>query len=449
MHKEKKVGISDIAMYIPKTNIDLDTIIAERIKSNPRLSRHFERAVRVTGQRMLRFPAPWEDTVTMSAEAVRRLLAKNKRPHRERIRYLTVGTETGVDHSKPVSAYVQGVLQHSGFELPVNLSSFQVQHACAGGSLAMLAVAALIKSANGSGDTGITVCSDIARYQTHSTAELTQGSGAVAFLIEQEPELLELDLETVGYASRDVDDFFRPIGSRIAVVKGQYSIKCYLESLNDAFEDHCRRKGSSPEKVLRNTDLFALHTPFKNMPETAMHHLLSRHLGFSETDSGNFLEERSFYRGIEPIADIGNMYAASVYAVLAYQLRAEYEKKGGDIAGERVLLASYGSGNTMALIEGTVSEKAAEVIASWNHRDLFRSLPEPDFTAYEKWARGSEEVRDDHGDVYMKEIPEGSYFLKGVREDGYREYQYKSIVKDGKKEKTASRNMHQSVSIYR
>jgi hydroxymethylglutaryl-CoA synthase len=449
MHKEKKVGISDIAMYIPTLNIDLEKIIAERIKSNPRLSRHFERAVRVTGQRMLRFPAPWEDTVTMSAEAVHRLLSRTENADWDRIRYLTVGTETGVDHSKPVSAYIQGVLQRSGFQLPVNLSSFQVQHACAGGSLAMLAVAALIKSANSTGDTGITVCSDIARYQTHSTAELTQGSGAVAFLIEQDPELLELDLETVGYASRDVDDFFRPIGSRIAVVKGQYSIKCYLESLNDAFEDHCRRKGSSAEKVLQNTDLFALHTPFKNMPETAMHHLFSRHLGFTETESADFLEKRSFYRGIEPIADIGNMYAASVYAVLAYQLRAEYEKKGKDIAGERVLLASYGSGNTMALIEGTVSEKAADIIASWKLGDLYKSLPAPDFTAYEKWARGSEALQGDHGDAYMKEIPEASYFLKGVREDGYREYQYKSRVADGKKKKTASRDMHQSVSIYR
>ncbi len=103
-------GVSNIALYIPAPRIDLRSLVERRVLDNPRLDRHMERACRVTGQRAIRFPEPWEDSATMAAEAALGLLRDTHRIDPKSVRHLVVGTETGVDHSKPVSAYLQGML---------------------------------------------------------------------------------------------------------------------------------------------------------------------------------------------------------------------------------------------------------------------------------------------------------------------------------------------------
>ena len=52
---------------------------------------------------------PSEDTVALAATAASRLLAANAVDVAQ-IGMLVVGTETGVDHSKPVASFVQGLL---------------------------------------------------------------------------------------------------------------------------------------------------------------------------------------------------------------------------------------------------------------------------------------------------------------------------------------------------
>ncbi|HUJ73952.1 MAG TPA: hypothetical protein VL359_03800, partial [bacterium] len=250
------VGISDIGLYIPQPCIDLETLVRRRVGHAPRLDRHLERACRVTGQKAIRFPEVWEDSATLAASAARTLILQSPGFDLRAVRHLAVGTETSVDHSKPVSAYVQGMLNRAGFGLPGAVSSFQVQHACAGGTMALLSVAAMLASGGRPADTGIVVNTDVARYETESTAEITQGAGAVALHVQQMPRLLELDLRTTGYASADVDDFFRPLGSITARVNGSYSMRCYWESLEAAFLDYCARSSTRPEQALLDTDYF-------------------------------------------------------------------------------------------------------------------------------------------------------------------------------------------------
>ena len=43
------VGISDIGLYVPSPMMEVNTVIQKRILSDPRLNRHLQRAVRVTG----------------------------------------------------------------------------------------------------------------------------------------------------------------------------------------------------------------------------------------------------------------------------------------------------------------------------------------------------------------------------------------------------------------
>jgi len=157
-------GLSDIALYVPRLEMDLGRLTAARTRANPQLRQHLERARGTTGQVVVRFPKSWEDTATMAAQAGLELLARQSGLDPRTIRYLAVGTETSLDHSKPVSSYVQGMLMEAGVSLPTSLTNFQLQHACAGGMLAVLSVGSLLALSGDRRDCGLVMASDIARY---------------------------------------------------------------------------------------------------------------------------------------------------------------------------------------------------------------------------------------------------------------------------------------------
>ena len=448
MEADVSVGIGDIAVYIPRQEMDLDRLVAARTRADPGLGLHLERARRTTGQLSIRFPRSWEDTATMASEAVKELYSRSGASLPRTLRYLAVGTETGLDHSKPVSSYVQGMLGCAGLRVPATMTNFQLQHACAAGTISLLGVAGLLALSRDPSDTGIVVAADIARYEQATTAEITQGAGAAALLVERNPRLLELDVAGAGYCSMPVDDFFRPLGSFTARVKGQYSIQCYVRSFEEAFADHARRAGKSPAELLGSTDYFVLHAPFRNMPEVAMQRLLATAVGLDKDQARAFLDEHSFGDGVNPVAAIGNTYAASLYVGLACMLEAQLYRIGQGIIGKRIMLASYGSGNTMVVLSATVAREAPAVIASWGLARKLGSSDEASITEYQEWME-----RSHYGSPTVEgSVPEGSFYLSGIREDGYREYGYRrsAAEKQGEHpgtESQASRNLHGSGAL--
>ena len=416
------VGIHDLALAVPRNRIDLAELAARRIADDPSMEKRLARALATTGQRTMRYPGPTEDTVTLAAEALRTLLDARPDLDSKGLRFLTLGTETGVDMSKAGSSYVLGLLQNSGYSLPTTLSTFQVQHACAGGTLALLTLAAFLQAAGQEGDCAAVLTSDIARYKAPSTAEITQGAGASALWVARNPDLLELDLTTAGFASHDVDDFFRPLGSTIARVKGGYSLACYHESLDQAFEDHCRRAGVSPADELASVDAFSLHVPYATMPVSAMEKLLEKHLALDAAASRTFLEERGFFAGLEPTAQIGNLYTGSLYLNLVFGLAERASVWGAHTAGKKVLLASYGSGNNMAVFVGRLAPQALRTISKWRLEPLLTDFDDPSFDFYQSWLH-TEKSAHNYAALYAANPPQpGRFALTGIREDGYREY---------------------------
>ncbi len=419
-----KVGLGDIGFYVPRNAMILSELVARRIADNPELKKHLERALQTTGQRELRFPGSQEDTATMAAEAARALLAANAPEKTRALRWLVTGTETGLDHSKPVAAYVQGMLAKAGLPVPSSLATFQVQHACAGGSMGLLSIAALLSISRESRDTGLVIASDISRYALKSTAEITQGAGAVAMLVERDPRLLCFDPASAGLCSRDVDDFFRPLGSTIARVKGGYSMECYLQSLDEAWGDHASRLGVSRAGQFNSIDAVVLHTPFRNMPEIAMKRLLAKDLGLDEAGALAWLEERSFFDSVDIIADIGNSYSASLFILLANTLRILRKKHGDAVVGKRLLLASYGSGSVMTVWTATVMPGAPAVIDSWDLDAVMAGRRAATMDDYDLWTSGYEEAAAASPGAAGLTGGTGAFALLGVRADGYREYGY-------------------------
>lgn len=418
------VGISNMSLYVPTPMISLESIFEHRVAEDPSFERRLRRAIEATDQLSIRFPNLWEDPVTMAAQAVRELL--QKRPSLEGMRYLATGTETSVDMSKPISAYTQGALQRSGVPVPREISTFQVQHACAGGTISLTGVGALLQASARPGEFGVVVSTDVARYTTPSTAEITQGAGAVAMLVEQNPRLLELDLATIGLASDDVDDFFRPLASVTARVKGRYSVDCYNDALDTAFLNHAERSETDPVDALRSTDVFVLHVPFYRMAVTGLTRLLEKRLGMDHEAAQQFLEERRFFEGIEASRHIGNIYSGSIFMSLMYSLWNRYRVDGEAIAGKSVLLASYGSGNTMTVLRGTVAPEAPAVLAEWDLQAILDAARDSDFDLYRRFV-DREQYDLSHGPITDgRDVPAGSFYLAEIRDDGYRDYRFKA-----------------------
>lgn len=444
---ETPIGISDMKVYVPRARIEIESLKQKRSESNPRLQRHLDRARRTTGQRSIRFPCHWEDASTMAAQAAHALIQTNPQIDLASLRYLTVGTESSTDHSKPISSYVEGMLNNAGINIPESLSSFQVQHACAAGTLSLMSVSALLAMGQRPWESGIVIASDIAKYETATTAEITQGAGSVALLVESDPRLIELDLSTPGYCSRDVDDFFRPLGSSTPRVKGQYSMQCYIQNLESAFVDHCMRRGEDPSKVLESTDYFVLHAPFRNMPDIAMQRLLNRFLGYSCEQAEEFLNKRGFYSALEPVADIGNIYTGSMYLCLASLLDDRYRTMGKSIVGKNVLMASYGSGNTMIVLSGSIAPRAPEVLERWDLRQDIYTYRSAGMDEYELWISSPHTPEANPNMIKQSEIAPQSFFLAGVREDGYREYKFNVPVGDWNEEREAPIDLHRPATV--
>lgn len=415
----KTVGIDDMSLYIPEKTISLQTIQEHRATQDPSGERRFKRAIESTGQKAIRFPEPWEDSVTFTAEAVRRLVDQGMSP--EGIRYFASGTETSVDMSKPISAYTEGLLQRGGIAVPETLSTFQVQHACAGGTVALMSVAALLKAAGRTGESGVVVSSDVARYETPSTAEITQGAGAVALHVTEEPSLLELDLDSIGLASRDEEDFFRPLGSITARVQGRYSVECYNRALSEAFTNHAERLGKSTKDALMETDIFVLHVPFYKMALMGLSHLAHHACECTAGEVKKFIAQRGFSEGLEATRYIGNIYSGSLYMAMMFSLTERLDRFGDDLVGKTVTLASYGSGNTMATLRGTVSSGAPEKIRNWNLDKLMEKTQQASIEEYERFVE--KRTYDlSWGETDISTLPSDRFYLKGIREDGYREY---------------------------
>ena len=361
---KKQVGIEALAIAVPRRYVDIEELARARGVEPAKYTAGL-------GAKEMAVADPGEDSVALAASAASRLLQRTG-VDPARVGMLVVGTETGVDHSKPVASHVQGLLK-----LPRTMRTYDTQHACYGGTAGLMAAVEWIASGAGGGRSAIVVCSDIARYGLNTAGEPTQGGGAVALLVSEQPDLLALDIGLNGVCTMDVYDFWRPLGRREAVVDGHYSISCYLEALSGAYRGW--RERALAHEVVRWSDSLPgeqlarilYHVPFCKMARKAHTQLRLSDLEDQPNAPAMTAEAReerakssaSFEAQVASSltlnSRVGNVYTASLYLALAGLLHGE----GGTLAGQRIGLMSYGSGCAAEFFSGVVGEKAARRMA--------------------------------------------------------------------------------------
>src|SRR5258706_3407411 len=98
-------------------------------------------------------------------------------------------------------------------------------------------------------------------------------------LISENPRLVELEVGVTGSYSRDVNDFWRPLYSKEAVVDGHHSVQCYLDAIAGAYGAW---QALSPDGAPLARRCY--HVPYGKMAKKAHRHLMQLE-GASEAEA--------------------------------------------------------------------------------------------------------------------------------------------------------------------
>ena len=232
-----------------------------------------------------------------------------------------VGTETAVDHSKPVAAYLHRLLG-----LPQQCRVFEAKHACFGGTAGLLAALDWIASRLGARTQGAH------RLHRHRALRPRDAGRADAGRRRRRAcwsrrtrASLALEVGVTGSYAQDVNDFWRPLYRKEAVVDGHHSVQCYLDALAGAYQgvaggvagDGPRRQARAPllPRALRQDGEEG--APPRHALEGASE---------AEADASYAAEVASSLR---LPSQVGNIYTGSLYLALASLLEAEAARARG------------------------------------------------------------------------------------------------------------------------
>ncbi|MCB9080140.1 MAG: hydroxymethylglutaryl-CoA synthase family protein [Lewinellaceae bacterium] len=205
MAQRTKAGIDDMVAYLPQLYLSIADLAEARQLEYAKLNKGL-------GLTAMSIPDVHEDAATMTANAIRQLIEQNGL-HPQAIGRIYLGTESALDGAKPMATYALDMLtqyfapQH-GEDCFLNCDVVDLTFACVAAVDAMQNTLDWIRG--GTGRIGIVVGADIAKYELNSGGEYTQGAGAVAVLLKENPRLLAFQ-EEWGVATRPEHDFFKPV----------------------------------------------------------------------------------------------------------------------------------------------------------------------------------------------------------------------------------------------
>lgn len=404
------VGIDDIAIYIPRLFLDARDFAMARGMDPDKLQRGL-------GISKMAIVDTNQDPACMAANACLRIMQKDKLSPKD-IGRLYVATESSLDESKAMNSYVIGMLEQvygeGSFE---HCGGIECKFACVSGSYALYDNSNWIRAGEAGGKSAIVVVSDIAKYDMGSSGEYTQGAGAVAMLVNDNPRLLQFDPKVTSTSIKNEYDFYRPFGKETPIVHGQYSNLLYLIQVKKALMAYKEKaistgliKLKEGETILDHVDFLNMHLPYSNMGKKALAYLL-RHewrtlprwkkiieeIGmeepipkdprgtiesvladtefmtkdheftkkFTKTEAFQDVYEAKLASSLIASQMIGNLYTASLYLGFRSSLEFEFQK-GTELEGKRVGFGSYGSGSSAMVFSGVIQSHYKEIVKDMN-----------------------------------------------------------------------------------
>ena len=270
-----------------------------------------------------------EDIVTMGASAAAAILTEEDK---NEIDMVIVASESGIDQSKASAVFVHGLLRIQPFA-----RSFEMKEACYSATAALDYAKLHVEKRPSS--KVLVIASDIAKYGIETPGEPTQGAGAVAMLITNNPRILIFNEDNVAQ-TRDIMDFWRPNYSTTPFVNGLYSTQQYLDSLETTWIEYQKRNQVS----LKDFAAVCFHLPYPKLALKGLKKIMDKSLPIEQQEQ----LQANFEQSILYSQKVGNIYTGSLFLGLLSLLENSSTLKTGD----RIALFSYGSGAVSEIFSG-------------------------------------------------------------------------------------------------
>ncbi|MBN1271373.1 MAG: hydroxymethylglutaryl-CoA synthase family protein [Candidatus Aminicenantes bacterium] len=304
---------------------------------------------------------PYEDTVTMAANAAKPVLTdQDKRD----IGLLIVGTEGGVDFGKPISTNL-----HRALGLPPRVRNYETKHACYSAVAALDTALNWIAAGLNRGKKALVIATDFSRKHFRKDHEFVLGGVAAAVLVSDSPRIISYELEKKGFWTTDVYDTFRP-SAFDELGNNQISLYSYMDALEGSYLHYVENVGDVDFDTYFKKNVY--HMPFPGMSFQA-HRLLcnlAKPRKKSEVVASFNEKNRPALRYSQKV---GSTYSGSNFVGLCGVIMASDDLHPGD----RIGFFSYGSGAIGEFYSGIVCEEARKIIENMaldDHLDARRKV---------------------------------------------------------------------------
>lgn len=411
-----KVGIDAIQFDVPKLYLPIPTLAAKRNIEADKLTKGL-------GLQKMSILDVSQDVITLGANALLKLIEQEYIQLNE-IAKIYVGTESGVDNSKPVASYILELIESKlGTNALQHCDVVDLTFACIGAVDALQSCVDYIRLHPTK--KAIVIATDFAKYDLNSTGEYTQGAGAIAMLITVNPRIIALSKET-GVATSGVFDFFKPkqilqkstitgndtnenwfdvLETEITIVKdqpvfdGHYSNSCYIDRITEAYQ-HYKKESQQTGTLFNDWSLIFMHLPYcyqgrrtfieiyaqENqdlLEQTAGENTKEKIKGLAKSQAYQELVAEKIYPTEIASGAVGNIYTGSIFLGMlsALYYSATTDKK---LKSEKVGFIAYGSGSKSKVFEGTLQSDWKSQISKTKLFEELELRTAIDFETYEK-----------------------------------------------------------------
>ena len=420
-----KIGIDAISFDVAKIHLPIKSLAKARLIDPEKLEKGL-------GLIQMTLPDVHQDVVVFGANALTKLILENN-INLDEIARIYVGTESSIDNSKPIASFLLALLEQKfGENFLSACDAVDFTFACIGGVDALQNCVDFVRL--NPDKKAIVVTSDIAKYDLNSTGEYTQGAGAVAMLITENPRLIAFE-NLWATNTKGLFDFFKPhrailkstitgndindpwfdnLEAEIAIHKdqpvfdGQYSNQCYMDRTRNAYFSLKTLKKTS-QTLYTSWNSIIMHLPYAFQARrmlTEIYALDSEDYivvgNETPAEFQDLLKEisksesyKSFVASkIQPAelasSLIGNLYTGSIFMALLSTL-AHFFNSDKEIANSTFGFLAYGSGSKSKVFEGTIQ---SEWKIALSEVKLFEALAhsfEIDFETYERLHKKEQE----------------------------------------------------------
>jgi hydroxymethylglutaryl-CoA synthase len=412
-----KTGIDAISFDVANIHLPIRTLAVARNIEPEKLEKGL-------GLIKMTLPDVHQDVVVFGANALNKLILENEINLNE-ISRIYVGTESGIDSSKPISSYLINLMEQKfGEDSLAECDVVDFTFACIGGVDALQNCIDFVKL--NPTKKAIVVTTDFAKYDLNSTGEYTQGAGALALLVTSNPRIIAFD-ENWATSTKGVFDFFKPYRtiSKKAITKnenndpwfdnleaeieihkdqpvfdGQYSNQCYMDRTRNAYFSFKKLKNTT-ETLYNTWNSIIMHLPYSFQGRRMLSEIYA--LDSADKIIAENIEPTDYQNKIKEVGKsddykkfvteklqpaelasslIGNLYTGSIFMGLLSTLAHYYDTKQ-EVTGTKFGFLAYGSGSKSKVFEGTIQPEWQSALAKTKLFENLKESVEIGFETYE------------------------------------------------------------------